>query len=158
MVSLALVCYLFIASHHAASDVGFAAMAENDYQYPEMGGIISFPNVITNNGGNYNPTDSVFTCPLDGTYYFAFSVYTGRLVDPAMTGVHIQRDDLRLSEGYCSNPGADPIWIQCGTSAVLNCNMGQRVFVSTAYTQTQVYSSLRSTFSGFLIHTDIPPY
>ena len=101
----------------------------------------------------------MFTCPVDGTYYFAFSVLAGPTFDSFMTGLHIQRDELRISEGYCSNNGATAIWIQCGTSAVFNCNLGQRVFVSTIYNDTcQVSGSLRSTFTGFLIHSYVSPY
>ena len=102
----------------------------------------------------------MFTCPLDGTYYFAFSVHTGLLIDPFQTtAIHIQRDELRISEAVCSTLGGNYyIRMQCGTSVVLNCNMGQRVFVSTVYDNSALYGDLQTTFSGFLIHTDISPY
>ena len=85
---------------------------------------------------------------------------TGFLIDDfSTTMIHIQRDELTINEAFCSNVGAtDHVRMQCGTSVVLNCNIGQRVFVSTAYANTVLFGTLQSTFSGFLIHTDIPPY
>ena len=76
-----LMCYVFTASQHIASAVSFSVYADSGYQYPVVGEAIRFPLVMTNNGGHYDTSDSVFTCPLNGTYYFTFSLYTEGLSD-----------------------------------------------------------------------------
>ena len=151
------VCYVFTVSHQVASAVSFSVYGSSSYQFPDAGEIIKFPLVLTNNGGHYNTSESVFTCPLNGTYYFTFSLYTADLSDGKVTSAYIQKDGEEISETYCSNYGPDYLYTQCGNSAVVNCHLGQRVFVTTAYFDTQLYGS-RSTFSGFVIHADVPLY
>ena len=104
-------------------------------------------------------SDSVFTCPLNRTYYFTFSLYTEGLSDYERTSAYIKKDSERLSEAYCRNYGPDSILTQCGNSVVIHCHLGQRVYVTTEDTDTQLNGSYkRSTFSGFLIHADVQPY
>ena len=111
---------------------------------------------MTNNGGAYDPNESVFTCPLDGMYYFTFSIYSGHLSVEERTSAMIQMDEQNYSEAVCQNHGPDDLRTQCATSLVIHCNQGQRVFVAAAETEVQLYGySRRSTFSGFLIHEDI---
>ena len=48
---------------------------------------------------------------------------------------------------------------QCGNSAIVHCDQGDSVFISTLTAGCWVYgSNQRSTFSGLFIHADIPPY
>ena len=150
---------LFTASHHIGSAVSFSAFTDQGWQYPDEGEIIKFPLVMTNNGGHYSTSDSVFTCPLNGTYYFTFSLYARYLSAGKRTAAYIKKDGEWLSEAYCINYGPDYIYIQCGNSVVVHCYLGQHVFVPTSFPDTQLYGyNKRSTFSGFLIHADIPPY
>ena len=154
-----LVYSLFTASHQRASDVGFSVYAEHGYQYPDPGETISFPLVMTNNGGHYDPSESVFTCPLSGTYYFTITLYTDSLSDGDSTIANIQKDGEELSEASCFYYGSPLLYTQCGNSAVVHCHLGQRVFVTTKYSGTQLYGLYkRCTFSGFLIHADEPTY
>ena len=153
------ICYLFSASLQITSDVGFSAYAASGYHYLESDEIISFPLVMTNNGEDYNPSDSVFTCPQDGIYYFTFSLYTSGLNDGEHTAAYIQRDAERLSEAYCKYYGPEEVRVQCDTSVVTNCYLGQQVSVRAIFAGTQLYGSNKSsTFSGFLIHYNVPPY
>ena len=157
-IALSLACCLFTVSHQITNTASFSAYPEDGIQYP-VHDIFQFPHVITNNGGHYDPSESVFTCPVNGTYYFTSSVYTGGLginYDTA-TSIIIYRDWSGQSEAYCRNNGPDPIYIQCGTSVVMNCNQGQRVFLGTWYIYVHMYGSRLSNFSGFLIQADTPP-
>ena len=152
-------CYVFTAAQQIASAVSFSVYAENAYQFPNAGDIISFPLVMTNNGGHYDTSESVFTCPLNGTYYFTFSLYTGLLKNGEHTTAYIQKDGEELSEASSLNNEPDDIYTQCGNSVVIHCHLGQRVYVTTIYSDTHLYGIYkRSTFSGFLIHADVPPY
>ena len=150
---------VFTASQQIASAVGFSVYAEDEYQYPNSGEIIRFPLLMTNNGGHYDPINSMFTCPLNGTYYFTFSLYTSHLSDGERTAAYIEKDGEKFSEAYCGKDGPDNLYTQCSTSAVIHCHLGQRVFVKNRYSGTKLYGvANRSNFSGFLIHADVPPY
>ena len=149
----------FTASQQATSTVGFSMFAEDGWHYPDEGEIISFPFVITNNGGHYDPINSMFTWPLNGTYYFTFNLYTSVLSNGELTNAYIQKDGVRLSEALCSNHGPDNIFLQCGTFVVIHCHLGQSVFVISANSDTHLNAiRMSSTFSGFLIHADVPQY
>ena len=142
-----------------ASAVGFSVYTERDYQFPDSGEIIRFPLIITNNGGHYFPSDSVFICPITGTYYFTFTLHTGYLTDNELTAALIQVDGDRLSEAYCKIDGSNSLAAQCGNSVVTHCSNGQSVSVISAYADTQMDGGRKtSTFSGFLIHEDVSPY
>ena len=133
--------------------------AQYDWQYPDEGDIIKFRLVMTNNGGHYNTSESVFTCPINGTYYFFFNLYTGHLSNGESTSGLLKMDEGQLTEAYCDYEGSGHLRKQCGNSVVTHCNQGQHVYVSTAYSNTQLYGGAkRSTFSGFVINADVHPY
>ena len=142
-----------------ASDVSFSAYYNGTYQYPYPEEIIHFPYVFTNNGGHYDTTESVFTCPIYGTYFFIFNLYTGDIFDDKGTNARIMVGWVEHSVVWCLNRGPDTIWAQCGNSAIVQCDQGDRVYVSALSANSQVVGyNQRSTFSGFLLHADIPPY
>ena len=142
-----------------ASDVSFSAYYSGDYQYPDFWETIQFPYVFTNNGGHYSTTDSTFTCPIYGTYFFIFSLYTGQTVDRSGVDARIMVGSVENSVVSCYNDGLDSSSNQCGNSAVLHCDQGEQVHISAVTPLGQVFgANQRSTFSGFLIHADIPPY
>ena len=140
--------------------MSFSAYFSGDFQYPGFWETIQFPYVFTNNGGHYNTTDSIFTCPIYGTYFFIFSLNTG--VTDIREGVNarIMVGSVEKSAVSCYNDGLDSSSNQCGNSAVLHCDQGEQVLIS-AYLPPlgQLFgANQRSTFSGFLIHADIQPY
>ncbi|KAM6931608.1 complement C1q tumor necrosis factor-related protein 5-like [Lycodopsis pacificus] len=57
--------------------VAFTAKLKVDDSYPCYAGTLKFTNLLVNEGGGYCPKTGVFTCPVDGFYYFAvhMSVY-----------------------------------------------------------------------------------
>ena len=141
------------------SDVSFSVYADPNWQFPELFDPIMFPYVMTNNGGHFDTEESVFTCPINGTYYFSISLYTEHLSNNQLTSAVFMMDEEELSEAYCKNDNTNDLYLQCGTSVVIHCDQGQHVFVTTLYVATQLRGTRkRSTFSGFLIHADIPPY
>ena len=143
----------FTASRQASNDVSFSAYADEDGQFPQAGDVIRYPNVVTNNGGHYDPTESVFTCPVDGTYYFIYSLYAHDIRDGERAYANIYRDTADFSQVYCRNEGSDVAYLVCVNSVVITCNVGQRVSIAVPSAGSQVYGAAkRSTFSGFLIH------
>ncbi|XP_054460843.1 complement C1q and tumor necrosis factor-related protein 9-like [Anoplopoma fimbria] len=57
--------------------VAFTAKLNVDESYPCYSGVLKLTTVLVNEGGGYNPDTSIFTCPVDGFYYFTvhMSVY-----------------------------------------------------------------------------------
>lgn len=57
--------------------VAFTAKLNPCDSYPSHSGILTFRNVLINEGGGYNPVTGIFTCPMDGFYNFSVhaSVY-----------------------------------------------------------------------------------
>ena len=126
---------------------------------PEVDKIIRFPLVMTNNGRYYDPSDSIFTCPISGTYYFTFSLYTSLIDGGRSTSAYIQRDGDSFSRVLCLSYIPDFLYTHCGNSAVIHCQQGQHVFLTSGgYNNIMQGVDKRSTFSGFLIHEDVPPY
>ncbi|TNN69741.1 DNA-directed RNA polymerase II subunit RPB9 [Liparis tanakae] len=57
--------------------VAFTAKLNVDESYPCYSGALKLTTVLVNEGGGYNPDTGIFSCPLDGFYYFSvhMSVY-----------------------------------------------------------------------------------
>ncbi|CAG6005982.1 unnamed protein product [Menidia menidia] len=54
----------------SSGSIAFTAKLIECESYPCHSGVLKFRNVLINEGGGYNPETGVFTCPLDGVYYF----------------------------------------------------------------------------------------
>ena len=52
----------------------FSAWASGGYTI--RSGIVKFNEVLSNPGGHYNSTTYKFTCPVDGMYYFTFTLFS----------------------------------------------------------------------------------
>ena len=105
-----------------------------------------FPNVITNVGNGYNPSDGVFTAPRAGVYVFFVNVqsYNGKpiYVDIVMNGSRKVKTMAYESSSSKSNAGPN--------LAVLSLQTGDRVWVNH-YAGTGYYDNPITTFSGFLV-------
>ena len=83
------------------------------------GETIRLTGVMTNIGGHYDPSKSVFTCPFTGTYYFNFCLYAYLMNNGAITSAYIQLDGERLSQAYCRKDGSDTMFAACCNSVVI---------------------------------------
>ena len=150
--------HVFVASNQVETDVSFSVYAtrNQDVNFLE---VISFEGVTTNQGGHFNTADSVYTCPLSGTYFFTFSMFAF-LSDLRHTSPRLWKDEEAVSEARCTIYSSQPDNLQCSNSAVVHCEEGQRVFLAANVANTEVWTSWGPTsiFSGFLIHADVSPY
>ena len=149
---------VFVASNQQETDVSFSVYATRN-QILDYLEVISFEGVTTNNGGHFNTADSVYTCPLSGTYFFTFSTHAF-LSNIGRTAPRLWKDEEPVSEAHCSVYSSEADFIQCSNSAVVHCEEGQRAFLAANFGDTEVWFATgpASIFSGFLIHADVSPY
>nr|XP_022292089.1 uncharacterized protein LOC111103253 isoform X3 [Crassostrea virginica] len=106
-------------------------------------GTLVFPNVITNVGNGYNPSDGVFTAPRAGVYVFFVNVqgYNSQsiYVDIVLNGASKVR--TMAYTNYDAGPNL----------AVLSLQTGDRVWVKHWSGQGYHCNGPLTTFSGFLI-------
>ena len=127
-------------------DVGFSAYATTTRSY-SVNDTIEFDGVHTNLGSHYD-NNSTFTCPVNGTYFFTFSVMSG---GSDVIAAALEIDNARLATAYADDVGSH--YSHATNSALIRCNDGQNVFVKcivngSLYSTT---SNKHSTFSGFLL-------
>ncbi|XP_019129227.1 complement C1q and tumor necrosis factor-related protein 9 [Larimichthys crocea] len=54
--------------------VAFTARLKVDESYPKHAGVLKFTTVLVNEGEGYSPGTGIFSCPVDGFYYFIVHV------------------------------------------------------------------------------------
>ena len=138
--------------------ISFSAFMTDGYTYPDVLETIPFNGVLLNSGGFYNPDDSVFTCPVNGVYYFAFNLYTPEIGSQSHISNGALLVDGKLAiEAYCSDADIGEFALQCGNSAVLSCDAGFEVRVVPLWPDSQVYGTLDNqrctSFQGFFLHS-----
>ena len=122
---------------------------ENLWETINTGSIITFSKVITNIGSAYDPSNSHFTCPVKGMYVFMITMFSGdgHLATYAELSVDGKTHPTARAHG------TDGIYDQGTQSVVIECNIGQKVYVQAQHAM-EVYDSGAdfSSFSGWLVH------
>ena len=121
----------------------FTACPNVDISY-NPGTIIQFGEALTNTGGFFNPDTGIFTCPVDGLYYFFITIYTDNDVD-IMAAIYL--DGNRMVDMYSSQDGGN----HGVTSLVTECNMFQGVWVECVDNSGTIRGNRFTSFSGFLL-------
>ncbi|CAC5405092.1 unnamed protein product [Mytilus coruscus] len=112
--------------------------------------IVKFDNVITDEGGNFNPGDGIFVSPVTGVYLFSWTVFTA--------SSKIVNTELRVD-----NVVIDSMYAYIGTSShvpatkVVLCQVkkGDHVWIQTSAHTENVFavpSTSKSSFTGILVH------
>ena len=68
---------MFVAEASSSALISFTAKMTSGYFVPDGEDVVPFDFIITNPGGHFNETTYKFTCPLEGLYFFMFSLYSG---------------------------------------------------------------------------------
>nr|XP_022293693.1 uncharacterized protein LOC111104177 [Crassostrea virginica] len=130
---------------NVSTRIAFTAVVTS-YSSSWSSGILVFPNVVTNVGSGYNPSNGVFTAPRAGVYVFfvnvqAYSTYT-IYVDIVLNGsTKVRTMAYGGNDYYDAGPNL----------AVLSLQTGDRVWVKHHSGQSYYYDGPITTFSGFLI-------
>uniref|UniRef100_A0A3P8S2F3 C1q domain-containing protein n=1 Tax=Amphiprion percula TaxID=161767 RepID=A0A3P8S2F3_AMPPE len=111
---------------------------------------ISFPRVLTNKQGHFNPLMGIYTAPVNGTYAFSFHLAVAK--KPLKVGLfHNFYPKVKVTEGTYPTTTSHKI--------VLHLALGDEVWMQVKNSDTNgMYTDTEntSTFSGFLFeaHSD----
>lgn len=116
--------------------------------FPPQNWPVSFPHVLSNQQGHFNPTVGIYTAPVNGTYVFSFHLAAAQ--KPLKVGLfHNFYPKVRTTQG--SIPATT------SQTAVLHLTMGDRVWLQVKDSDTNgMYTDIEnsSTFSGYLLNPD----
>ncbi|XP_060678477.1 complement C1q subcomponent subunit C-like [Hemiscyllium ocellatum] len=115
--------------HHAAL---FAASYSAGDSINTIGDHFMFDQVTLNREEGYNSTTGIFTCPIEGVYFFVYSSFPEKGIETSVTlmknNVEVSSIDSVLPEGSTQfSEGSDlillakgdQVWVQLKTGAVL---------------------------------------
>uniref|UniRef100_A0AAQ5ZID6 C1q domain-containing protein n=1 Tax=Amphiprion ocellaris TaxID=80972 RepID=A0AAQ5ZID6_AMPOC len=109
---------------------------------------ISFPRVLTNKQGHFNPLMGIYTAPVNGTYIFCFHLAVAK--KPLKVGLfHNFYPKVKVTEGTYPTTTSHKI--------VLHLALGDEVWMQVKNSDTNgMYTDTEntSTFSGFLLYPD----
>ncbi|KAK9535379.1 hypothetical protein VZT92_007762 [Zoarces viviparus] len=112
---------------------------------------LKYKKVFSNTGNGYNPSTGIFTAPVNGTYFFRFSMF--KSVSPTSNSVVcLMKNDEWLASVWDTS-GTDST--DMGSNAVvIALQVGDSVFVELQATRVVYESNLYfNTFTGFLLFT-----
>ena len=111
------------------TDVSFSVYKIGS-QTASAGEIISFEGVRTNNGGHFDTEVSIYTCPLNGTYFFTFSMFAALRNDGEMSSASVTTYGEPVSGGHCTNFNLEYSLTQCSNSVIMHCESIQQVYIA----------------------------
>ena len=114
--------------------------------------VITFENVIQNNGRAYDEVTGVFTAPYDGTYLFAVQVCAYQ----AKIGNFVLVVDDKKNEILAVFVYETGTYTSTSGTVVHRLTKGQKVWVMNYFSSTKLYDvdyMCTNQFSGVLIHT-----
>jgi len=111
---------------------------------------VVFPNVIYNEGNDYNATSGVFTCRIPGIYWFSATLMNSQNDQSQNYCMFLLNGK---SQVYVFVPRSSTGGVETGTgSEVMRLNQGDRVQVGGCYQNDHFNSyDISNSFSGMLI-------
>ncbi|XP_061587633.1 otolin-1-like [Cololabis saira] len=116
--------------------------------FPKKDWPVSFPDVLNNRQGHYDPLMGTYTAPVNGTYVFSFHLATAER--PLKVGIF--RNFYPIIKATETSTQATT-----SQTIVLHLEMDDRIWLQVKdYTTNGMFSGSESTstFSGYLLHPD----
>ena len=115
------------------------------------GDVVSFQETPTNINGHFSLATNKFTCQVPGTYFFTFSM---GIHQPGDLNIMLVKNGHLIVSAHTRTGGFDSDFDQTSSSAVLNLEMGDQVWLKFVRDGNTIYSTFNrhSTFSGFLLY------
>ena len=141
--------YTYIVAARGSS-VAFTATSSTDGAHS---GKVIFNTVVTNEGGAYDGSTGIFTCPSSGVYVFIWTIMThyGKqcYADLSINGTRQQ--SVRAAAHLIGISSSD-VFTQSTASRTVRLSKGQQVFVHV-YFCTYFVSGRDNAFSGWKVWT-----
>ncbi|KAM6914384.1 complement C1q-like protein 2 [Lycodopsis pacificus] len=110
---------------------------------------LKYKNVFSNTGNGYNPSTGIFTAPVNGTYFFQFSMFNN-IGPPSNSAVALMKNgewlvsvwDVSQSDGHDIGSNAVVIALEEGDSVYVLLLENREVYDDDMH---------HNTFTGFLL-------
>ena len=130
----------------------FSARKNGDQTGTE-GTVLTFEDVLTNEGNHYNPATHKFTCQIPGTYVFMFSIAVYKTADPMISLK--KNGDIVVSAHSRTGGAMSNDFDQSANSVILNLAVGDMIWLEFTLDNSHVvHDSIfqHNTFSGYLLY------
>ena len=129
----------------SSEPIGFAAKLTSSRDLANDA-VIPFGTVISNFGGHYSTETYTFNCPVHGVYIFAMTInqYEYSFIRGA-----IFRNDVELIQSRGDDEGK---YDSASATVLVECNVGDQVYVTVARGGTFEGESTACHFMGYLLH------
>lgn len=125
-----------------------AFSASINQSFPAANWPVSFPDILTNEQGHFDPNMGIYTAPINGTYIFSFHLATNQ--KPLKVGLFRNFYPVaRVTEASSQTTASHTV--------VLHLSRYDQVWLQVKDSLTNgmfTDSESKSTFSGFLLHPD----
>ena len=116
--------------------------------YSKVNTIIPYQWELLNTGGAMNISSGIFTAPVAGTYYFAYSGM--RYYTAAQSNVALQKNGVTIASSYA--PGIGSTTGLSGIQAVFELVPNDTINLMLIYGQiSDIVDTFSSAFTGFLV-------
>ncbi|CAC5380329.1 C1QL [Mytilus coruscus] len=127
--------------------VGFLVSNSKNLRNIGNGAVVVYDTVTTNRGGGYNKSTGVFTAPVEGLYYFAWTVLA-HLGKSFYTELNL--NDTLVARNHAGANGMSD-HIPSSQSVVLQMKKNDKASIRVSGGGVYMHGDKWSTFSGFKI-------
>lgn len=139
------------------SEERISAFSGRDLSGTNTSGVVTFTNVLLNEGGDYDASTGVFTCRIPGLYFFSATLTKLRSssspVDLIYCWIYVNLINTVRIYTDPTDDDTDNGSYSASASVALRLQRSDRVYLGGC-SPASYFSSPRSSFSGFLIQPD----
>ncbi|XP_072019885.1 uncharacterized protein [Amphiura filiformis] len=135
-------------SYTAPPMSAFSARKTSTHQVRSGTDVITFEVEDLDIGNDFNPSIGVFTCRIQGLYYFSFSFYPD---DDYDCHIYLDQNDVHKAKIY--KVAYNSLYLMQSQSVILSLQVGDEVkLVAANPTYIGNFEGLENIFNGYLIH------